>query len=754
MKTVSSRSVFLIAFTALVVLSAATSARAERLVDYVNPMIGTGGEGFGVGSAYPGPTMPFGMVKPGPDTTNAGAAPGFYHCSGYRYEDSQIRGFSHTRMHGTGIPDYGNILLMPAIGKPEDMMLEKNYRSAYSHADEQARVGYYAVTLKNTGVRVELTAGEYVAHHRYAFPATDQALIVVNASHFIGEGTPVETDVRVDPRAGEVTGWFKYSGPFSGRVNGIKTYFVIQLKDGFSSFGTWQDDAYQPGREAAHAVRAGAVLGLNPRAGKPVEVKVAISFISVEQARANMKFDVPGWDFDALRARAESAFEKLLSRIRVEGGTPTERRTFYTALYHCLIMPTLYTEAGGLYIGFDKKIHKAEGFRYYSDFSMWDTFRTFHPMLVILAPEYARDMMISLLKMYEQGGYIPKWPLGVGYTNCMSGTPADIVITDTWLKGVRDFDIELAYKGLRETATAPTPPGAPYGGRGGIEDYLKLGYLPADRHGASTAQTLEYASMDYALSRLADALGKKDDAAMFLARSQNYRNVWSSATQFFDARNADGTFPKPGSDISWRDNFEEGDAWQWLWSVQHDVPGLIQLFGGRAPYLKKLDEFFIKAHRFPSTLMPDKWYWPGNEPDIHAPYLFVWAGRPDRTQEEVRWVMRKKFPDKPSGIPGNDDGGTMSAWLAFSAMGIFPFPATNRYVIGSPIFTKVTLDYNGKHFTIKAPAASDKNLYVKSASLNGNPLLTPFLDHESLRDGATLNLDMGDTPGPWGVTKE
>lgn len=731
---------------------AANAAGAERLVDYVNPFVATGGDGFGVGSANPGPAAPFGLIKPGPDTTDGDLAPGFYHCAGYYYGDKHIRGFSHTRIHGIGAPDYGNIMLMPTIGAPENMKEEKNYRSEFSHKEESALPGYYSVMLKDTGIFVEITTSEHVAYHRYTFPESKNALVVLNASSTTGGSKPVETDVQVDQQNGLVTGWFEFDGSLTGRGGKhLKIFYVIQSKKPFQNTGVWQNNDFITGEKSAHGVSGGVVLGFNTNKDDILEFKVAISYISVEQALINLKTEGDEWDFNTLLARTQSAWESLLSRVVVQGGSEKHRRMFYTALYHSMQAPTLFTEANGYYMGFDQQPHKAEGFRYYSDMSMWDTFRTLHPLLTLILPEYQRDFVVSMIRMSEQGGYIPKWPAGTGYSNCMIGTPADVVIADTYLKGVRDFDVEEAYDSLRLTATEPTKPGSPYGGRDGILNYIKFGYLPADQHGGSVSKTLEYAFNDYALSQLAAALGKTDDAAMFLEHSKSYRNVWNPATEFFDGRNTDGTFITPGVDTAWRDVFTEGTAWQWLWFVPHDVDGLIALFGGRDAFYEKLDEFFKKSHKEPDTMMYDKYYWHGNEPDIHAAYMFLWAGRPDRTQEEVRWIIQKKYDDAPDGIDGNDDVGTLSAWYAFSSMGFFPIPATNRYYIGSPIFKESIIHLrNGKDFVVRANDVSPKNLYVQSAKLNGAPLVKPYFYHSDIEDGGELVLEMGPEPSEWG----
>lgn len=733
------------------VLLVCAGSRAERLVDFVDPFIATGGDGFGVGSGFPGPSAPFGMIKPGPDTTAGGSAPGFYHCSGYYHRDKHIRGFSHTRMYGTGAADYGNIMLMPTYGDAAAMTTEENYRTKFSHEAETASPGYYAVTLEDTGIRVELTASEIAGRHRYTMPRDGEALLVVNAAHFVGEGTPVETEVTVDAAAREITGWFHYKGGLTGRSGGIKVYFAVETAFPFEGRGVWVDGKFDSAAVSGHGTTAGAAAGFAGKQGEIVELKVAVSFVSVEQARANLREGAPGWDFEAMRKQTEDEWERLLSRFRVEAPTEKIRRIFYTAVYHSLLMPTLFTEAGGAYTGFDKRTHNAEGFRYYSDFSMWDTFRTLHPLLAAFYPEYQRDMNISLVKMYEQGGWIPKWPAGTGYSNCMTGTPADSVIADSYLKGVTDFDVELAYRGLRDTAMNPTPPGSPYGGRDGIEDYIKIGWVPSDRHGDAASKTLEYAHFDFALSQLAAALGKTDDARMFLERSRNYRNVWDSEKGFFYSRRADGTFEGGFNDSVWIPAYTEGTAWQWLWFAPHDPAGLMELMGGREKFTARLDEFFGKSHKAPDTLNYDRWYWHGNEPDLHAAYLYLWAGRPDRAQEEVRWILSKKYSDKPAGLDGNDDAGTLSAWYIFSAMGFFPFPATTQYYIGSPILSRAELDMGGgRKFVMTTLNVTPANVYVQSASLNGIPLERPWIEHSELAAGGELVFEMGAAPSQWG----
>ena len=736
---------------ALLLAAAPGSAGAARLVDLVDPFITTGGDGFGVGSGYPGPAAPFGMIHPGPDTTDGDNAPPFYHCAGYYYKDRHIRAFSHTRIHGIGVPALGNLGIMPALGNPQDMIHEQNYRAAFSKKNESARPGYYSVLLDGSGIRAELTTGEMAAHHRYTFPAAQDALVVINAGHVSIGGEMYETDIAVDETAREVSGFLRFKGGLTGGNPGLKIFFTVKSRAPFRNAGTWTDQAFTPGAAAARGKSGGAVLAFNTSQGQQLEFLVAISYISVDQARANLAADAPDWDFDGLRARTENRWEELLNRFQVSGGSPKHQTIFYSALYHSMLAPTLMSEAGGRYMGFDGKVHQASGFRFYSDMSLWDTFRTLHPLLVLLAPEYQRDFILSMLAIADQGGYLPKWPARLNYSNCMVSSPADSVIADSYLKGIRDFDAGRAYQEMKEVAMGPTV-NSSYGGREAIESYMKYGYIPADLHkGSSVSETLEHAFHDFAIAQMAQALGKHDDYEFFMQRSKSYKNLFNPDTKFFDGRNSDGTFIEPGADTAWRDVYTEGTAWQWLWYAPHDVPGLIALFGGREPFLQKLDEFFEKSHREPDTMSYDKYYWHGNEPDIHAAYLYLWAGRPDRTQEEVRWILQKKYDDTPAGVDGNDDAGTLSSWFVFSSMGLFPIPAMTRYFIGSPIFSESRIRLrNGNTFTVIANNVSPKNKYIQSATLNGQPLAVPYVTHDAVEQGGVLTLELGPDPSPWG----
>ncbi|HEY3358608.1 MAG TPA: GH92 family glycosyl hydrolase [Polyangia bacterium] len=726
-----------------------TPSAAAAPVDAVDPLIGSGGAGFRVGSANPGPSVPWGMVKPGPDTSSGIGSPVFYHDAGYYYPDTLLLGFSHTHLHGVGAADYGNVLVLPTLGMTAGKTTPPGYQSAFSHATETAEAGYYALTLADSQIRCELTATRYTGVHRYTFPAgAADPVILIDAAHVLyGELTAGHVDV--DPAAAEVTGAIVSQSDFSGRYGGIPMYFVARFTTPFTSHGLWNDGVLADGATAQDGLTLGAYVGF--AAGGTVEAQVALSFVSLEQARANLAAEAT--TFDDARAAARAAWSEALGLIDIETPSAADRTIFYTALYHLMQMPTQMTEAGGVYMGFDRQPHQADGFVYHSDFSLWDTYRTFHPFVTLVLPEKARDFVLSLVRMYEQGGAFPKWPMGIGEGGSMVGTPADIVVADSWLKGItRDIDIEAAYVGLRAHATGPLPAGQSYGDRPGIEDYIALGYLPADRHGGSVSVTQEYAYADFALAQLATALGKTEDAALFAGRALSHRNLWNPETRFFEGRLADGSWVTNFDPVTWQEPYVEGDAWQYRFFPPSDVAGLIELFGGAEAFMTELEAFFVKGKAQPiSPALPNPYYWHSNEPDLHAAYLFTLAGRPAKTQEWVRWALAESYTTAPDGLPGNDDAGTMSAWYLFSAMGFYPLPATDVYVIGSPILTRAVLHLPGGDFEVRAPAASPQNLYVQTARLNGAALATPFLRHAQLTAGGVLELDMGPAPSTWGA---
>ncbi|MBI4566815.1 MAG: glycoside hydrolase family 92 protein [Planctomycetes bacterium] len=716
----------------------------DRLAE-VNPFIGTGGAGFGCGGLYPGAQVPFGMARVSPDTGLAKGRLRGRNFGGYHFQDTHVRAFSHTHCAGAGVMDMGNVGLMPAL--TIEPPAARKYGVPFTHEGETAAPGYYAVTLPGPGVRVELTATARCGAHRYTFPPDQPAYLLIDASAALATGACARAEVEVAEGGREVRGLILNKGEFSRGYGGCTVYFVVRARAEPTAHGVWEGEAPRPGGVAASGTSVGAWFTFAPRGGEPLEARVGISFVSVEQAAKNLEADGADRSFDDLRAAAASAWERALSVVSVTGGTPSQRRVFTTALYHVMQSPTNFTEAGGVYRGIDQREHEAKGFLYHTDFSLWDTFRTLHPLMVLLAPDRARDYVRSLLAMEEQGGFLPRWPQATGESGSMIGTHAVVVFADTWLKGVRDFDAERA---LAASIRAATVPGQ-RSGRGAVEHYLTKGYVPADAARDGCSHTLEYAYDDFAIANLAAALGRNDVAERFRSMAKNYRNVWDPETRFFRSRKADGSWVLPLRPTNVFDNqYVEGDAWHWRWFAPHDAPGLIALFGGPEPFVQELRAFFSQAAAAPDTAFPDKYYWHGNEPDIHAAYLFNEAGRPDLTQQCARWVMHKKYRDAPDGLDGNDDYGTLSAWHLFSALGFYPVPGSTRYLVGSPIFERALLRRAAGDLEIIARGAGPTALYVQSAALNGKPLDKPWFDHADIAAGGRLEFQMGTAPSAWG----
>jgi predicted alpha-1,2-mannosidase len=715
----------------------------------VNPFIGTGGSGFGVGSTFPGPSAPFGMLAVSPDTSTPKYGIGFTHCAGYAYGDDYIYGFSHLHLNGTGVPDFGNLLTMPVSGEVTPASFQdKEIRSKYDKSTEKASPGYYTVTLKKWKVKVELTATPRTAYHRYTWDnGTRGKHVLLRLDHALPGGQVLDSKVTLKS-ATKLEGWLKAKNGLSGRFGGLTLYFVVQSKQPFEGV-IHKDGALDKNLTAAQHKRLGVWLKY-PDSTDKVQLRVGISFVSIEGAGKNLAAEQKAWSLETLKKATEQRWEKLLSRVRIAGGSEKQQRIFYTALYHSFLMPNLLSDVDGQYRGLDQKVHKAEGFEYYSNFSLWDTYRTLHPLLVLLTPEIQKDMVKSLLQMAKDGGELPRWPLATGYTHTMVGASADIVIADTWLKGIRDFDVDFAYKAMRRLAMGPPPKGSLYKGRSHILDYVKYGYVTADTGGGSASVTMEYAYNDFAIAQLAKALGKKDDVALFSKRAKNYQKLWDPKTQFFRAKKKDGSWldstSNPKWDEKWSEDYVEGTAWQYLWFVPYDVPGLQTLFGGREAILKKLDDFWQKTladWKKPNPFNRRAYYWHSNEPDIHAATLYLELGRPADAYKWFRWIMETQYKDAPDGLAGNDDGGTLSAWYVFAAMGLYPLPATTRYYLTSPIFTRVQLKLPQGTIEIQAPDTTSKAMFVQKVSLNGKEVKGHWIQHQDLvKDKAVLRFEM------------
>ena len=722
----------------------------KDLVDEVDVFIGTGGHWWGVGSSMPGALVPNGMVKLSPDThPGVGQIMVWPNPSGYQYDHKLIRGITHTHLPSTGASDLANINIMPVLGKPSGRISPSNYRSSFRHETEIASPGYYSVDLDRHDIGVELTATAQAGFHRWTFPTESKKApyIIIDVSYAnYGYDTSADAEVIIDPSTREVYGFTDQHGAFSAVYGGVPIYFVARFSDAFVDHGVWQEAKIRTGQMEARGKRVGAYVGFR-RGLERASAKVGISFISVEQARANLDSQITDWDFDTIRRSAETAWERRLSDIRIEGGTLAERRIFYTAMYHLDMLPTTLTESGSFYQGFDRVQHRAEGFTYYSDFSLWDTYRNYHPLMALIRPAQARDFVISLITMYQQGGAFPRWPMAVGDSDFMVGTPAANVIADAMVRGIADVDLRTAYRGLRDHATNPMR----YGSRSGVTEWTTLGYVPDNAASESVSLTLEYALNDFCTAQIAKNLGEKADRDLFLSRSHNYRSLWDSRSKSFRPRRSDGSFVNV-SDWAFGRAYTEGNARQWRWHVLHDVPGLVELMVSRQAFARELEKFFKDSIGQMNTRFPDLHYWHGNEPDIHTPYLFNYAGRPDLTQKWVRWIMANKYSDAPDGLDGNDDGGALSAWYIFSALGFYPIPCTEDYVIGSPLFPRAVVRVPGGELVVVADNASAQNMYVQSVEWNGRRLTKPFLRHSDIAGGGTLRFVMGPEPSTWGVS--
>lgn len=722
----------------------------------VNPLIGTGGYPWVCGHNFPGAMVPFGMVRLGPETTSLLLHKRALNTSGYYYGDEQILGFSHTRLNGTGATDGGHFLVMPTHGPAEHSQLSNWPSTEFSHSEELASPGYYATRLPTPDVLVELTATPHVGVHRYTFgggKAPDLMLDVMNA---LGGRRARDGTLKLLPEAGELEGSVKTFGTFAARYGGIKVYFVAKVNQPLAGFTCLQDDSIHTGKALSATNRARVYLFFAPINGpQAITLKLAISFVSIENARHNLQAETEGKSFDQLLAEAQRAWEDKLSLIHVVGGTDAHRSIFYTALFRVFEMPTLFNDANGDYIGFDRRVHKASGFQYFTDLSLWDTFRTVHPLYTLIAPRDQRDMVVSLVQMLEQGGWLPRWPSGHGYSNSMLGTPADIVIAEAYLKGIRDFDVAKAYEAMRRTALARTPPGAAFSGREGVEQYLKYGYCPAGLVRNSVARTLEYSWADHAISLLAESLGNAEDAVLFHKHAQSFRNVWNPDTQYFQPRDAQGKFVEPFKPLlltyfdrkgKYTRDYVEGSALQWRWGAPFDAEQMVGLFKSRQYFVQELESFFARSDPAMAAWNPGPYYWHGNEPDIHAAYLFNDAGRPDLTQKWARWIMDHKYGTNYDGLDGNDDAGTLSAWYVLSALGLYPVAGTDRYELGTPLFAKAEVRLTEAPLVIIAENYALNHRYVSKVLLNGVPLDRWWIQHSQIAHGGELRFVMQADP--------
>jgi predicted alpha-1,2-mannosidase len=715
----------------------------------VDPFIGTGGFSWMCGHNSPAAMVPFGMVRLAPDTASMLVNEEGLNRSGYFYGDNKILGFSHTRLLGADAVEGGVFRIFPTTtGFGNDRY------TRFSHDQERAFPGYYAVRLPEEDILAELTATTRVGVHRYTFPGNTTPSLLLDVASTLGDHRSENSEVKVLPDARQVEGSVRIYGAFSGRYGGLDVYFVAQFSQPFANHGTWEVNALSPDIDTPQVPSVGAELTFAKQATETsVEVRLALSYVSVENARENLESEAANRSFDEIQGAARDDWEEHLSRVQLSGGSETQQRIFYTALYRTFQMPTTFNDLKGDYTAFDGSVRKTEpGTTYYTDFSLWDSFRTVHPLFNLIAREEQRDMMASLVAMAEAGGSLPRWPSGAGYTNSMFGTPADVALSEAYLKGVRGFDIETAYAKMRQTALVGKPEGTRFSGRMGLAEYLKYGYCPSDTQSKAVSTTLEYAWCDTALSLLATELGHDEDAKRFARNATSYRKIWDPERLFFVPRDTTGAFmenfePLALSYTDWdrefTEDFVEGSPMMWRWSVPYDPEGLVALFPSKARFVEELEAYFQQSNPALGQYHPGSHYWHGNEPFFHAAYLFNAAGRPDLTQKWVRHILDTKYDDTYVGLDGNDDGGTISAWYVLSALGIYPIAGTTRYELGAPLFEKADIELGeGRTFSVIADNYAPENLYVKAVHLNGRLLSGTTVTHNEIADGGDIRFTM------------
>lgn len=697
---------------------------------YVDPFIGAADNGH----TFPGACRPFGMIQTSPVT----GAVGWRYCSEYMYADSIIWGFTQTHLNGTGCMDLGDILVMPFTG--ERHRTWDAYRSSFSKTSENATPGYYTVTLDQAKVKAELTATTHAALHRYTYKQADSASILIDLQH-----GPAWNEKQYHSQVNSCEVNWENDSTLTGHVNNKvwvdqDYYFVMQ-------FSRPVIDHFElPMAETEKGKRLVASFNIQP--GEEVLMKVALSTTGVEGAKANMAAEVPEWDFEGIRTAAKADWNSYLSRIEVEG-TDEEKTNFYTSFYHALIQPNEISDVDGRYRNAADSVVNATGGKFYSTFSLWDTYRAAHPFYTLMVPERVDGFINSLVDQAEVQGYLPIWGLWGKENFCMVANHGVSVVAEAYAKGFRGFDAERAFNAIKQTQTVSHPL------KSNWENYMKYGYFPTDLTEAeSVSSTLESVYDDYAAADMAKRMGKTEDAAYFARRADFYKNLFDSSTQFMRPKKSDGTWKSPfnpsqiGHAESVGGDYTEGNAWQYTWHVQHDVPGLIALFGGEEPFLNKLDSLFtlkLETTQADVTGLIGQ-YAHGNEPSHHVTYLYALAGRPERTQELIREIFDTQYSPKPNGLCGNDDCGQMSAWYMFSAMGFYPVnPVSGEYVFGAPQLPEFVLHLaDGKTFTIKAEGLSEANKYVKSITLNGEPYTKNFISHADIVKGGTLVYQMTD----------
>jgi len=706
--------------------------KLDKLTNYVNPFIGTDGPG----NTYPGATVPFGMVQLSPDI----GIPGWDRIAGYYYQDSIISGFSHMHLTGTGAGDLYDILVMPTNSKFSKRIEENSFKpfSSFSHDKETASPGYYSVDLLDYEIKAELTATERTGIHQYTFPKDDKTEIHIDLGYALNWDSPTETYFNVVDNT-TIEGYRKSTGWAKDQ----RVYFVIKVSKPFESYQIFKNDTLTTSPVTAKNTKI--ILEYATTEGEQIILKTGVSTANIGGAHKSLDIEAPDFNFDAIRNKAEEKWEKELQKIKISTTDVTKKHIFYTMLYQSMLAPTLLSDHNGNYKGANDSIVKANGFNRYDTFSLWDTYRAAHPLYTVIHPERTSDMINSLLAHYKETGLLPVWSMQGNETNMMIGYHAVPVIVDAYFKGI-GFDTDLAFEACIASATDNSRQ---------IDEYMELGYVPVDEHHEnwSVSKTLEYAYDDWCIAQFAKALGKTEAYNQFLKRSENWRNVYDSQSTFMRPKLKNGAFVKEFIPKEYTPYFCESNAWQYFWSVQHNVEGLTAIIGGKELLEKKLDTMFslnpLPEDKLPifSTGMIGQ-YAHGNEPSHHVAYLYNYIEKPWKTQELVREILETQYKNEPNGHCGNEDCGQMSSWYVFSALGFYPVnPAQGVYAFGSPIVDAATLNLeSGNKFTVKTKNNSPQNKYIQTIELNGEVIERNYIKHSEIMNGGTLIFTMGNLP--------
>lgn len=716
---------------AIIALVTSCSNVPKNPIDYVDPFVGTGFHGH----TYPGATTPYGSVQLSPDTRTGD----WDACSGYHYSDSSIIGFSHTHLSGTGCADLGDVLFHPTTQNIRPV--QKGYifePLTFLHKDEKASPGYYSVDFKNEGIRAELTATTYAGVHRYTFDKGKNENIIIDMAHVLAEEV-IDSLVIKQSGNNEVSGMRRSQGWVTNQY----VYFVAQFSKDFQSFELVNDGIILDKETKPKSYNQQAVLKFGTSDGTPIVVKVGFSVVSEENARKNLSHDVEDFDFDTVHNQARNLWEEALSDIIVEGGSEDDLKNFYTAIYHSKVVPNIMNDVNGQFRRHDMKIDTLpEGRKYYSSFSIWDTFRAWNPLITLTDTVLVNNIINSYLKMYDASGELPIWPLSAGETGTMIGYHSVSVIADAYLKGIRGFDINKAYEAMKISSDI---------NKKGSDYYIKYGFIPSNIKSESVSCLLEYAYDDWCIAQVAKKLGKDDDYKLYTERALSYINVFDGNTKFFRGKRMDGNWDNPFNPFEPGRAYTEATAWQYRFFVPHDVNGLIQLFGGKDQFAAQLDSLFsveskVDGHMSDITGLIGQ-YAHGNEPSHHMAYLYNYVGQPWKTQAMTRRILSEMYQPTPEGIIGNEDCGQMSAWYILSSMGIYPVcPGSNEFSLTSPLFEKTTIKLaNGKVLKITANNP-DKNIYIDKVSFNGKEISVNYISYQDLMQGGELKFTLTSTP--------